>query len=123
MERSAYYSTRAQRALVLGLVALRTGQILNQSEFARDAKLPVSTVSRYLGLLEAPFLVARLTPFHEEARSSQVHALPFLGADRAAGRRSLRHGQVLMAKDRQTDSGIHEPRGTARSPRFHSHSW
>ena len=45
------------------LAALRTGQLLNQSELARDAKLPASTVSRHLGLLEASFVVSRLPPF------------------------------------------------------------
>jgi predicted AAA+ superfamily ATPase len=48
---------------VLRLAALRTGQILNQSELARDARLPVTTVSRYLGLLEASFLLARVAPY------------------------------------------------------------
>jgi predicted AAA+ superfamily ATPase len=45
------------------LAALRTGQVLNQSELARDAGLPVSTVARHLGLLEASFVVSRLPPF------------------------------------------------------------
>ncbi len=48
---------------VLRLAALRTGQILNQSELARDVKLPVSTVSRYLGVLETSFVIERLTPY------------------------------------------------------------
>lgn len=48
---------------LLRLVALRTGQLLNQSELARDARLPVTTVTRYLGLLETSFLVSRLPPF------------------------------------------------------------
>jgi predicted AAA+ superfamily ATPase len=45
------------------LVALRTGQLLNQSDLARDAKLSASTASRHLGLLEASFVVSRLPPF------------------------------------------------------------
>lgn len=48
---------------VLHLAALRTGRLLNQSELARDARLPATTVSRYLGLLETSFVLARLTPF------------------------------------------------------------
>jgi predicted AAA+ superfamily ATPase len=48
---------------VLRLAALRTGRILNQSELARDARLPASTVGRYLGLLEASFVLARLAPY------------------------------------------------------------
>jgi hypothetical protein len=45
------------------LTALRTAQVLNQSELARDAKLPVSTVARYLNLLETSFVVSRVPPF------------------------------------------------------------
>ena len=48
---------------LLRLAAARTAQILNQSELARDAKLPVSTVGRYLGLLETSFVLARLAPY------------------------------------------------------------
>lgn len=48
---------------LLRLVALRTGQILNVSELARDAKLNVATTSRYLGVLEASFVASRTPPF------------------------------------------------------------
>ena len=48
---------------LLRLTAARTGQILNQSEIARDAKLPVSTTVRYLGLLETSFILGRLLPY------------------------------------------------------------
>ncbi len=48
---------------VLRLAALRSAQILNQSELARDASLPASTVSRYLGLLETSFVLDRLEPY------------------------------------------------------------
>lgn len=45
------------------LCALRTAQLLRQSELARDARLPATTVGRYLGLLETSFVIARLPPF------------------------------------------------------------
>jgi hypothetical protein len=48
---------------LLRLAAFRTAQILNQSEMARDAKLPASTVARYLGLLETSFVLHRLGPY------------------------------------------------------------
>jgi uncharacterized protein len=48
---------------LLRLVALRTGQILNVSELARDAKLSVATASRHLSVLEASFVVSRTPPF------------------------------------------------------------
>ena len=48
---------------LLRLAALRSGQILNVSELARDAKLNVATASRYLSVLEASFVVSRTPPF------------------------------------------------------------
>lgn len=45
---------------VLGLLALRLGSPLNQSEVARGAALPLSTLRDYLALLEALFLVVRI---------------------------------------------------------------
>jgi predicted AAA+ superfamily ATPase len=60
---------------VLRLAALRTGQILNRSELARDARLPASTVSRYLGLLEASFVMSRLAP-HLASRTTRLLKSP-----------------------------------------------
>jgi uncharacterized protein len=48
---------------LLGLTALRTAQLLNVSEIARDAKLTAVTATRYLGLLEASFVIRRIGPF------------------------------------------------------------
>src|SRR5215510_15094717 len=62
---------------LLRLAALRTGQVLNQSELARDAKLSVTTATRYLSLLEAAFLIARL-PSHRTNRTSRLIKAPKL---------------------------------------------
>ena len=56
------------------LAALRTGQVLVTSTLARDAKLSASTAGRYLGLLEASFLVSRLPPFRKNRSSRLVKA-------------------------------------------------
>jgi len=48
---------------LMRLAALRTGKVLTVSELARDAKLNAATTSRYLGVLEASFVVARLAPY------------------------------------------------------------
>lgn len=48
---------------LLQLTALRTGQVLNQSELGRDAKLNAMTVARYLSLFETSFLICRLPPY------------------------------------------------------------
>lgn len=48
---------------VMELLALRTGQLLNQSELGRDAKLAQPTVHRYLNLLETTHLFTRLQAY------------------------------------------------------------
>jgi len=48
---------------VVQLAALRSGQLGNESEIGRDAKLSSSTTGRYLDLLETSFLLHRLPPF------------------------------------------------------------
>jgi hypothetical protein len=48
---------------LLRLAALRSAQVLTVSELARDAKLNAATTARYLGVLEASFVVSRLPPY------------------------------------------------------------
>ncbi|HSF14669.1 MAG TPA: ATP-binding protein [Vicinamibacteria bacterium] len=48
---------------LMRLAALRTGQILNFSDLARDVKLPVSTVARYVGLLETSMILEKVQPY------------------------------------------------------------
>ncbi len=48
---------------LLRLACLRTGQILNLSQLGRDAKLTAETTSRYLSLLEASFVITKLSPY------------------------------------------------------------
>ena len=48
---------------MMELVALRSGQLLNQSEVARDARLAQPTVHRYLNLLETTNLFERLPAY------------------------------------------------------------
>jgi predicted AAA+ superfamily ATPase len=48
---------------LLRLAALRTGQLLSPSSLGRDAKMNVATTSRYLSLLEASFVIYRLSPY------------------------------------------------------------
>lgn len=60
---------------LLQLLSLRNGQILKQSELARDAKLNVMTASRYLSLLETSFVIMRLLPYLRN-RSSRLIKSP-----------------------------------------------
>jgi len=60
---------------LLHLAALRTGQLLVPSQLSRDAKLNVATTSRYLSLLEASFIITRLSPYLKN-RSSRLIKSP-----------------------------------------------
>jgi predicted AAA+ superfamily ATPase len=62
---------------VIKLAALRSGQVLNMSQLARDAHLPVATTTRYLQLAETSFLFRRLAPFLRN-RSSRLIKTPKL---------------------------------------------
>lgn len=62
---------------LLRLAALRTAQVLNISDLARDAKLNATTTARYLSLLEASFVLTRLSP-HLSNRASRLIKSPKL---------------------------------------------
>ena len=63
------------------LTALRSGQILNVSGIARDAKLSATTATRYLGLLETSFVISRLTPYRGNRASRLVKSPKVFVAD------------------------------------------
>lgn len=48
---------------VMELLALRSGQLINQSDLGRDAQVSQATVHRYLNLLEATHLFERLPAY------------------------------------------------------------
>ena len=48
---------------LLAFLSLRTGNILNVSDLARDAQLSISSARRYLGLLEQTYQVFLLQPY------------------------------------------------------------
>ncbi len=56
------------------LVALRTGQILNMSDLARDAGVSVPTASRWLSTLQASYQVHLLPPFHANLSKRLIKA-------------------------------------------------
>jgi predicted AAA+ superfamily ATPase len=57
---------------LLHLACLRTGQILNLSQLARDAKLTSATVSRHLSLLETSFVISKLNPYLKNKASRLI---------------------------------------------------
>jgi len=60
---------------LMELLALRSGQVLNQSELGRDAHLSQPTVHRYLNLLEMTHLFERL-PAYRVSRTSRLIKSP-----------------------------------------------
>ncbi len=62
---------------LMKLCALRTSQVLNIAELGRDARLEAKTASRYLGWMEATFIVTRVPPYLRN-RASRVKKSPKL---------------------------------------------
>lgn len=65
---------------LLRLVAARSSGLLNMSDVGRDAGLPHSTLSRYLGLLESVFLVHRVPAWSHNlgqrlVKAPKIHVL------------------------------------------------
>ena len=60
---------------LMRLAALRTGQVLNLRDLARDAGINHVTASRWVSLLETSFLLARLPPWHSN-RSKRLAKAP-----------------------------------------------
>ncbi len=70
---------------LMQLLALRIGGILNVSELARDAKMNVMTVTRYLSLLETSYVIRRLPPYLGNKASRLVKAPKMYFSDSGLG--------------------------------------
>lgn len=60
--------------LLLGLLAARCGQILNVSDLAKDAGIPVNTVRSWIHILEASFVIRLVFPWQENVSKRLVKA-------------------------------------------------
>lgn len=58
----------------LRLVAIRTGQILNISDLARDAAISVPTATRWLSVLQSSYQIYLLEPFHANLSKRLIKA-------------------------------------------------
>ncbi len=58
----------------LQLVAIRTGQILNMSDLARDAAVSPPTAAKWLSVLQASYQVHLLPPFHANLSKRLIKA-------------------------------------------------
>ena len=59
---------------LLHLAAFRSGQVLNQSDLGRDAKLNAVTTGRYLSLMETSFVIFKLYPYLKNPATRLVKA-------------------------------------------------
>lgn len=56
------------------LLAGRVGQLLNKESLARDAGVSVPTVTRWLNVLEASYIIYRLRPYYKNLGKRQIKA-------------------------------------------------
>lgn len=82
-------------------VAIRTGQILNISDLARDVGVSVPTISRWLAVLQASYQVFLLQPYHANISKRLIKAPKIYFGDTALA-------SYLM--------GIHDPEVLLRGP-------
>lgn len=59
----------------MSILALRNGQMLNQTEISRDAKIPQPTVHRYINLLETAYLLDKV-PVYSVNRTKRLIKTP-----------------------------------------------
>lgn len=83
------------------LVAMRTGQILNLSDLARDTGISVPTASRWMSVLEASYQVFLLAPFHANLSKRLIKSPKLYFGDTALA-------TYLM--------GIHDPEALLQGP-------
>ncbi|MFA6474848.1 MAG: ATP-binding protein [Patescibacteria group bacterium] len=82
-------------------VAIRTGQILNTSDLARDVDVSVPTITRWLSVLQASYQVFLLEPYHASISKRLVKAPKIYFGDTALA-------SYLM--------GIHDPEVLLQGP-------
>jgi len=86
-------------------LALRSGNLLNQSELARDLGLSQATIHRYLNLLEVSFLLVRLRAYAKSRTKRLIKAPkaylpdPALALYLSGGKPSGAHLETLVLLD------------------------
>jgi len=61
-----------QFRIFIGLLATRTGRLINYASLSRDCGVSVPTVRRWLSVLEGGYLIQRLTPWFSSPRKRLV---------------------------------------------------
>lgn len=93
---------------LLRLAAARTGQLLNQSEIARDARLPVSTAVRYLGLLETSYILGRLPPYTRSRTTRLLKSPKIFLTDSALACHLTATADISIAADEPLRGALYE---------------
>jgi predicted AAA+ superfamily ATPase len=94
----------AEFARLTEMSALRTAQVLNQAELARDAGLSPATLGRYLSILEASFLVHRLAPYYENMGKRLVKSPKLYWTDTGLVCHLLGIGAADLPRQRMKDA-------------------
>jgi hypothetical protein len=120
---------------LLRLVSARTGGVLNHSELARTLGIPVSTLKRYLALLETLFLVHELPAWASNRGKRLVRAPKLHVVDTGLGAALAGIDVDLIRRDRtllgpllesfaaaelRKQTGWSEPRGVLHHFRTHA---
>ena len=93
---------------VMELAALRTGQLANQTEIARDAAVSQPTVHRYLNLLETSYLLARLPAFTAGKTARLVKSPKLFWADPALSAFLMGHYSLDELRDAREVGALFE---------------
>ena len=93
---------------LLRLAANGTAQLLNQSELGREAKLPASTVSRYLSLLETSFVPSRLPSYLRNSATRLIKSPKLFLADSGLAAHLAAVGDLAPETDKPLRAALYE---------------
>lgn len=93
---------------LLGLLATRTGQLINHADLARILGLPQTTLKRYIALLETTFLVRRLPAWFTNIGKRLVKAPKLMLVDSGLLAHLLDAGAARLRRDRTLLGGVLE---------------
>jgi predicted AAA+ superfamily ATPase len=88
---------RREFEIFVRMCALRTGQVVNYDDLARDARISPVTAKEWLGLLEDSFLLRLVHPYHSNRTKRLIKSpkLYFLDAGLAAWLAGWRDAEML----------------------------
>jgi len=93
---------------VMALAALRTGQLINQTELARDSGVSQPTVHRYLNLLEISMLLDRVPAFSSGKTTRLLKSPKLYWADPGLAAFLMGHYTTAGIKDEREAGALFE---------------